>query len=265
MIQTSYAPLDKPYQIIDYNGRLGIQIGTLIVTKEKRHGKDGGYAIETHSHPVVSYVNKALPLNLKNHLSLSKPRPFEGVVWDDVELYELNVVTRVNEELTWEDFMQLCKKIRLCELENREVNAEMHIMNNYGLLHDWGIHVAPPITKRGGEPVLHVEVAGMIQLNGKAYCHTRGDMGIVVKYADTMNMFIHIMQQARSYISFMEHFDMEEYKVKFWTQDMFMQELTDMLKGDEKSLHYADDEDVYETPEDFGMLVAADEGTPVDD
>lgn len=58
---------------------------------------------------------------------------------------------------------------------------------------------------------------------------------------------------------------MEEYKVKFWTQDMFMQELTDMLKTEEKSLHYADDEDVYETPEDFGMLVAAYEGTPVDD
>lgn len=265
MIQTSYVPLDKPYQIIEYNGRLGIQIGTLIVTKEKRTQKGDGYAIETHSHPVVSYVNKEIPLDLKRYMSLSKPRPFEGVVWEDVELYELNVVTRDNEELTWEDYMQLCKKIRLCELENREVNAEMHIMNNFGLLQDWGINVALPKKKTGGEPVLHVEVAGMIQLNGKTYCHTRGDMGIVVEYADTMTMFISIMHQAHSYMSFMEHFNIEEYKVKFWTQDMFMQELTDLLKKDEKSLHYPIDDFEYQTPEELGMWMAAEDVAPVDD
>ena len=257
MIQTSYVPLEKPYQIIEYNGRLGIQIGTLVVTKEKRNRKDFGYAIETHSHPVVSYVNKVTPLDQKKHLSLSKPRPFEGVVWDDVELYELNVVTRDNGFVTWEDYMQLCKKIRLCEFENREVDADMHIMDNYGLLHDWGISVAPPKRTRGGECVLHVEVAGMIQLNGKTYCHTKGDMGIVVKYEDTMNMFIHIMQQAESYISFMEHFNMEEHKVKFWTQDLFMQELTDMLKKKEHTLRYPHDAFGYEMPEEEEMLMAA--------
>jgi len=264
MIQTSYAPLDKPYQIIEYNGRLGIQIGTLIVTKEKRRGKDGGYAIETHSHPVVSYVNKEEPLDLKNHLSLSKPRPFEGVVWDDVELYELNVVTRENSYVSWEDYMQLCKKIRLCEYENREVNAEMHIMNNYGILHDWGIYVMPPKKTSGDECVLHVEVAGMIQLNGKTYCHTQGDMGIVVEYADTMSMFINIMQQAHSYMSFMEHFDMAEYKVRFWTQDMFMQELTDMLKKEEKNLRFSIDEYQYGMPEETGMSIAAEDIAPVE-
>jgi hypothetical protein len=265
MIQTSYVPLEHPYQIIEYNGKLGIQIGTLIVTKDVSSEKNGDYAIETHSHPVVTYVNKETPLELKKHMSLSKPRPFEGVVWDDVELYELNVVTRVNEELSWEDYMELCKKIRLCEMGNYEVNAEMHIMNNYGLLHDWGINVAPPKTKRGGERVLHVEVAGMIQLNGKTYCHTRGDMGIIVEYADTMSMFIHIMQQAKSYISFMEHFDIEEYKVKFWTQDMFMQKLTDMLKIEEKSLHYPIDEFEYETPEELRVLMASEDVSPVDE
>lgn len=265
MIQTSYAPLDKPYQIIEYNGRLGIQIGTLIVTKEKRHKKDEGYGIETHSHPVVTYVNKETPLELKKHMSLSKPRPFEGVVWDDVELYELNVVTRVNEEVSWEDYMELCKKIRLCEMENYEVNAEMHIMNNYGLLHDWGINVVPPKTKSSGERVLHVEVAGMIQLNGKTYCHTRGGMGIIVEYADTMNMFINMMLQVRSYISFMEHFDIEEYKVKFWTQDMFMQELTDMLKREEKGLRYPIDEFEYEMPEETGIWMAAEDVAPVNE
>ena len=125
MIQTSYATLDKPYHIIEYNGELGIQIGTLIVTKEKKQKGNDGYAIETHSHPVVSYVNKKMPLDFKNHKSLSMPRPFEGVVWDKVELYELNVITREDEGLTWEDFMQLCKKLRLRELENRNFDAEI--------------------------------------------------------------------------------------------------------------------------------------------
>ncbi len=32
MLQTSYVPLEHPYKIIEYQGIMGIQIGTLIVT-----------------------------------------------------------------------------------------------------------------------------------------------------------------------------------------------------------------------------------------
>lgn len=47
MIQTSYVPLEHPFQIIEYKGVLGIQIGTLIVTVDKSEETEKGYAIET--------------------------------------------------------------------------------------------------------------------------------------------------------------------------------------------------------------------------
>lgn len=256
MIQTSYVPLEKPYHIIEYNGDLGIQIGTLIVTREKKQRKGDGYAIETHSHPVVSYVNKEMPLDFKNHKSLSMPRPFEGVVWDKVELYELNVITRDNEGLTWEDFMQLCKKLRLRGLENPNFDAELQIIENYGLLQDWGIQIGLPKSQVRHGPILNVEVAGHLQVNGKEYCCTNGDMGIVVEYGDTHKMFTKMIQQARSYMSIMDHFNIEEHKVKFWTQNLFMQDLTDMLKREEKYLIYAKDDYFYEAPEDYVCMAA---------
>ena len=55
MIQTQLLRLDPPYQVIYAGGQLALHIATLIVTKEK-DGSD--YAIETHSHPVVSYWGK---------------------------------------------------------------------------------------------------------------------------------------------------------------------------------------------------------------
>ncbi len=256
MIQTSYVPLEKPYHIIEHNGNLGIQIGTLLVTREKSCNDDDSYAIETHSHPVVSYINKRMPLELKKHMSLSMPRPFEGVVWDNVELYELNVITRENGELTWEDFMQLCKKLRIRELENPNFDADMQIVENYGILRDWGIPIRHPKRNRKGEPTLNVEVAGRLQVNGKDYFHTNGDMGIVVEYADNDTMFVNIIRQAHSYMSIMEGLGLDEYKVKFWTQDIFMQDLTAMLKRDEKSLHYPiADNDPFE---DYGWMAAED-------
>ena len=58
MIQTQLLKLDPPYQIVACKGEIGIQIATLIVTEETR-GENGEYGITTHSHPVVSNVNKA--------------------------------------------------------------------------------------------------------------------------------------------------------------------------------------------------------------
>ena len=112
--------------------------------------------------------------------------------------------------------------------------------------------------------MLFVEVAGHLQVNGKEYCHTNGEMGIVVEYTEKNKMFTKMIQQAHSYMRIMEHFDIEEHKVKFWTQDLFMQNLTDMLKREEKYLTYPKDDFVYETPEEFGMWMAAEANSTVE-
>lgn len=96
MIQTQLLKLDPPYQIIGCRGEVGVQIATLIVTEETRND-DGKYGITTHSHPVVSSIDK--PFTSKKMaedpdqddlLYMADPR--EGVVWDKVECKDCVII-----------------------------------------------------------------------------------------------------------------------------------------------------------------------------
>lgn len=99
MIQTQLLKADKPYQIISAAGMVGIQVATLIVTEDKTT-EDGGYLIDTHSHPVVNYGNKeGLTEELKyfdgypdqryNYTNRMQP---EGAVWNKVEVRDVHVL-----------------------------------------------------------------------------------------------------------------------------------------------------------------------------
>ena len=59
-MQSHFVKLEPPYQIIHYGGVVGIQIGTLIVVGESHPGDYSSLDIFTHSHPVVSYVDKVI-------------------------------------------------------------------------------------------------------------------------------------------------------------------------------------------------------------
>lgn len=226
-MNTSYVPLEHPYQIIEYQGVLGIQIGTLIVTLDKTD-IDGEYAIETHSHPVVSYVNKMANTAPKVHRSLSLPKPYEGVVWNKVELRDVRTLVREAESLSWADFMDYCRRLRLGELEGTHKNIDATIMDNYGVLMDWGIIVGQP--KGGRNEEFAVEVDNIAQYDGKEYLITDGDMGIVVEYSEKNELMIGMLfQQVDFFLSFMKYFDIATGKVKFWTQNLFLQDLTNKL------------------------------------
>jgi len=99
MIQTHLLKLDPPYQIIACRGNVGMQIATLVVTEETRD-EQGGYGITTHSHPVVTYVDKPL---VKKRLEAEPDSEDyeedpalipcgEGVVWDKVETSRTSLV-----------------------------------------------------------------------------------------------------------------------------------------------------------------------------
>ena len=117
MIQTHLLKLDPPYQIITCRGEVGMQIATLIVTEETR-AEDGKYGITTHSHPVVTYVDKPL---VKKTLEAKVDKDDswedvalipcgEGVVWDKVEANEISLVCmsdQVERKLTSYDFCRL--------------------------------------------------------------------------------------------------------------------------------------------------------------
>ena len=95
-MQSHLLKLEPPYQIIACRGEIGVQIGTLIVMEETC-GDDGKYGITSHSHPVVSYMDKSLTRNIfsKRNSEIDEyPEPIysvaygEGVVWDKVECNE---------------------------------------------------------------------------------------------------------------------------------------------------------------------------------
>ena len=94
MIQTHLLKLDPPYQIITCRGEVGMQIATLVVTEETRD-EDGNYGITTHSHPVVTYVDKQLKKQPDSDSFENDPALIacgEGVVWYKVEVNGTSLV-----------------------------------------------------------------------------------------------------------------------------------------------------------------------------
>ena len=82
-----YVPLNPPYPILYYHGRVGIQTGSLIVVQPQlRFGNVPG-ALSIGSMPVVNYVNKSK--NLPPILTTPEHRA-ENVVWQvDISRTEL--------------------------------------------------------------------------------------------------------------------------------------------------------------------------------
>ena len=121
MIQTQLLKLNPPYQIITCRGEVGMQIATLIVTEETR-GEDGKYGITTHSHPVVTYVDKPLAKKTMEELhdnndsweDIALIPCGEGVVWDKVEANEVSLVCMSDQKerkLTSYDFCRLATEM----------------------------------------------------------------------------------------------------------------------------------------------------------
>lgn len=101
---TSYVPLQPPYQIIKYGHDIGMQIGTLIATKQIQGDEKHPFRIETHSYPVVSYENKEIAPNDQNLFSHAF---MEGVVWNRVELRSLSTICLSNSHLSWGQFISV--------------------------------------------------------------------------------------------------------------------------------------------------------------
>lgn len=106
MIQTQLLKLDSPYQIISARGYVGIQVGTLIVTKEVEHSSRTGRpllsSIEFHSYPVVSYgLKQGLVEQLKYYnnpmdegaeYDIRRRMQPEGAVWSGIEVRDVRVL-----------------------------------------------------------------------------------------------------------------------------------------------------------------------------
>jgi hypothetical protein len=111
IVSSHYIPIQPPYPVIYCNNEVGIQIATLIVVTEPQMvapmGNRSVYRMVSHSHPVVVYGNKhsekvagvIYPENENSAkvVEASSPGDYcEGIVWDRVELTDVQVIAFVN-------------------------------------------------------------------------------------------------------------------------------------------------------------------------
>jgi len=228
MIQTSYVPLEHPYRIIEYNGTLGIQIGTLIVTKDMSD-RENGYAIETHSHPVVSYVNlKHIPKERTSPLWFVYNET-EGVVWDKVEVNQVKTVTREGDVLPLERFMDICRGWKLKDLKDGFSVSTLWLSDSMGKLADWGVELDMPPINTNNEMTFNVELYDEIE-GAKAYCLGRGDLGLAVPSIRVKDMYRLLCRQIDFYvIYFIRRYKLTGIRVIFETKDKRYEELSEML------------------------------------
>lgn len=83
--------LEAPFDYIYCNGEVGKHIATYIVG-ESRIDEDGKYTLETHSHPIVQYLNSP-----------------KGVVWNRAELTDCEVLCSEDDKrIDVQTFFLLC-------------------------------------------------------------------------------------------------------------------------------------------------------------
>ena len=100
IVNTTYVPLQPPYKVIKHKNKIGVQIGTQMVTIS------GGspFKIETHNYPVVAAEDRITPSHDKNH---SFDASSEGEVWDNVETKQVSVLCDAGTPLSWVEFIKI--------------------------------------------------------------------------------------------------------------------------------------------------------------
>ena len=164
MIQTQLLKLDPPYQIIACKGEIGIQIATLIVIDETR-GDNGEYGITTHSHPVVSYVDRSTIRRrlddigglIEDDYDILSIQDGEGVVWDKVECNEVQLVRLTDTEDRKMSCFEFCTLIapRLEEIAYSGNWGGHRIMDFYSKVEFMGFTILND-TQKNFDITLHV-------------------------------------------------------------------------------------------------------------
>lgn len=103
--------LREPYDYIFCNGEVGMHVGTYIVGESRII--DGKYTLETHSHPIVKYLNAPA-----------------GVVWDRAELTDCEVLCNTaDKRVDVRTFFLLCWQMARDKEKQAEERGE-YIFSN---------------------------------------------------------------------------------------------------------------------------------------
>ena len=225
IVSTTYVPLQPPYQIIKYSGDIAMQIGTLIITIQKEDNDNGlGYAIETHSHPVVSYENK---FKMEPNHQLSSYQFLEGAVWNYVEVKDVTTICLSNSRLSWQDFVEFLWR----DMDKRMCVAQPTIRAYWSLeklcggvefptIQDYEVHLQTDIHYKdhSNTPVVRSGYGDVFALNANA--------------VDEEDMKSRIINQIRGYVMILQSvkgWSDEKLTITYTTDAVKLQPLVDGL------------------------------------
>ncbi len=205
-----YVPLNPPYPILYFRGRVGIQTGTLIVVQPQLRGGNMRSALRMVSMPVVNYVNKSK--QLPSQLTMSEHRA-ENVVWQ---------VDISGTELLSYDNADTINLINFSGVERlRNMTGMSYGFSLTRLVQDiksLGFKIAPefyPINPHGSLELMygHIE-ANTGCLTSNSIMNLIG-LFVAVKESDIDNMLVRISEQVDDYIRAVEREDITiEFRCK---------------------------------------------------
>lgn len=214
-MQSHFVSLEHPYPIICYGKEIAMQVGTLIVVEESRD-EDGAYGLETHSHPVVSYMNRKRGVISVPSLSVYP----EATVWNKVEANEVATVCMEDKEfMKWPEFSGfLSSRLQ----ENADYGEELDIryadelrerFMALGIPVEKVVHGLYDIVLRHHERLRDFEdicYGSTIQMTDREghvndnYSIMGGVFSFFVTYGDEDDMYEDLIKEAKMYSSFAE-------------------------------------------------------------
>lgn len=164
---TSYIPLQKPYQIIKYGKDIGMQIGTLVASCMLKGDEIRPFRIESHSYPVVAYVDKDANVMDKEFYGL---QPMEGVVWNRVELREVATICLTGDKLTWMEFINFLwadiSRTGFTAAPQYDVSRALRVL---------GVEIAPPPK---GKHIVHLHCQSSLSKQIRVSSSAKDDIAI---------------------------------------------------------------------------------------
>ena len=217
-----YMPLNPPYPILYYRGRVGIQTGTLLVVQPQiRRGNVPG-ALSMVSMPVVNYVNKSK--QLPSLLTMSEHWA-ENKVWQtDISGTELLGYDNT-ETICLENFGSI---ERLRNLSGMSSGFSLTRLVND--IKSFGFNISPEFYPQNPHGSLEL-MYGHLDANTPCLTanHIRNLIGlmIAVKVSSSLDdMFVRISEQVDDYIRAVER---EDITVEFRCKEPKFEELIKLL------------------------------------
>lgn len=235
MIDTSYVALEHPYRVIEYGGTVGLQIGVLVVTRETE-GPDGGYGIETHSHPVVSYVNPQVSAEARRrpYFLLPDGDQTEGVVWDKVEASQVNTLGREGDELSWERLMELSRRYWLSETDPFYPYGLIRLGNLWATLRGCGLVFSRVPVDAKGVMRLTVELVQGKTAQGMM-CGGGFSLGLGVFFSSHSELLELLRTQLEVYSLIITGMELaKRVELKFKSKDKDLRDVVAMLNAESK-------------------------------